>query len=109
MLLSMIAFLYFSRNKLDAVRPIKSVNDKLTTGKYTPWKILMGGYMAHYFVSHMLSLIGLGEADLPEQHYHPDFVKVRKVFTGLDAAIIASLHVRPKWLRLMSIALQSFP
>merc|ERR1719204_2885094 len=51
----------------------------------------------------MLSLIGLGADDLPEQHYHPDFVKVRKVFTGLDAGIVASLHVRPKWLRDMLV------
>ena len=96
-LFTLIGILYLSRNNLNSFRPLSSINHKLS--KHTPWKILLGGYTIHYFLSHLLSIVGLGPTDLPEQHYHPDFKKVRRVFTGLDAGIIASLHIEPKWLR----------
>eukprot|EP01083_Nonionella_stella_P038144 103850_1 len=106
-LLVLIAILYLSRNRLNSMKPISSINTKLT--QYTPWKILLGGYTIHYFMSHLLSIIGLDESDLPEQHYHPDFKNLRKVLTGLDAGIITCLHIQPKWLRdILSILLGGY-
>ena len=95
--LTLIGILYLSRNRLNKFGPISKLNNKLIA--YTPWKILLAGYTIHYFLSHSLSIFGLGAAALPEQHYHPDFQNVRRAFTGLDAAIISTLHVKPKWLR----------
>ena len=89
-LLTLIGILYLSRNKLNGIEPISSLNQKLL--KYTHWKILLTGYTIHYFLSHALSIFGFGSESLPEQHYHPDFVNVRKVFTGLDAGIISTLQ-----------------
>ena len=67
--------------------------------KFSAFKVFLAGYTLHYIVSHSLSLIGLGPPDLPEHHYRRNFQLLRKLLTGLDAGIIASLNVKPKWLR----------
>ena len=67
--------------------------------KFSSLKVFLAGYTVHYVISHSLSLMGLGPADLPEHHYHENYLGLRKILTGLDAGIVSSLHVRPKWFR----------
>ena len=67
--------------------------------QFSSLKLFLAGYTVHYIVSHFLSLVGFGAPDLPEHHYRKNFVLLRKLLTGLDAGIVSTLHLKPKWLR----------